>query len=166
LGDAQQGDGSLLLALADQLVERRPDGSYANLAAANTAVNCLDHAEPRSIARYFRDEASFARVAPHFGPLTAFGAMSCAFWPIRPLVRPRALHAAGAPPILVIGTTRDPATPYRWAVALAHELESGILLAHNGDGHTVYGDGSSPCVDAIGNAYLIERRAPAPNTVC
>ena len=47
-----------------------------------------------------------------------------------------ALHATGAPPIVVIGTTRDPATPYAWAQGLARELDSGLLITRDGDGHT------------------------------
>jgi pimeloyl-ACP methyl ester carboxylesterase len=161
---AENGDGSLLLQLADALVERGA-GGYSNQSEANTAVNCLDHPEPTKPARYFVDEKRFSATSPHFGPLTAYGAMACAFWPIAPTVTPGPLHARGAAPILVIGTTRDPATPYRWARGLARELDSGLLLTYQGDGHTVYGDGNS-CVDDIGNAYLINLKVPDPGTHC
>ena len=76
-----------------------------------------------------------------------------------------AITAAGAGPILVVGTTRDPATPYRWARALAADLSSGVLLGWNGDGHTAYGEGSS-CVDTIVNAYLISLKVPRSGIVC
>ena len=76
------------------------------------------------------------------------------------------LHARGAPPILVIGTTRDPATPYVDAQHLASELASGVLLSYDGDGHTIYGTGANGCVDRIGNAYLLSLTVPRAGTLC
>ena len=78
---------------------------------------------------------------------------------------PVAVKAAGAAPILVVGTTRDPATPFRWARVLAADLSSGVLLGWNGDGHTAYGEGS-PCVDTIVNDYLIDLAVPRSGMVC
>ena len=75
------------------------------------------------------------------------------------------VRAEGAAPIVVVGTTRDPATPYAGARSLADQLSSGVLLTYRGDGHTVYGNGN-PCVDGAVNRYLIEARAPARGTTC
>ena len=72
--------------------------------------------------------------------------------------------ATGAPPILVVGTTGDPATPYVWAKALAEELDSGVLVTRVGDGHTAYG--VSPCVRDLVDSYLLELAAPRNGTVC
>jgi hypothetical protein len=71
----------------------------------------------------------------------------------------------GAAPILVVGTTRDPATPYQWAINMAKELSSGLLLTRVGDGHTAYTRGSS-CIDAAVDAYLVSGKLPAVGTVC
>jgi pimeloyl-ACP methyl ester carboxylesterase len=120
---------------------------------------------PKSLSTYQRDAKNWAKEAPHFGSLIAYGDLACAYWPVPPTGRPAPLHATGAPPILVIGTTRDPATPYSWAKALASQLDSGVLLSYNGDGHTVYGEGSG-CVDRIGNAYLISLKVPTDGTRC
>jgi pimeloyl-ACP methyl ester carboxylesterase len=166
LGAALQGDGSILLQLADSLTDRHADGTFGNLSEANMAVNCLDRPLPKTLSTYQRDAKAWAADAPHFGPLIAFGDLACAYWPVPPTGRPAPLTAKGAPPILVIGTTRDPATPYAWAVALARQLTSGVLLSYNGDGHTVYGDGSSSCVDRIGNAYLISLKVPTDGSRC
>ena len=81
------------------------------------------------------------------------------------MIQPGPLHAAGAPPILVIGTTADPATPYQWAQALASQLEKGVLLTHVGDGHTSLGTGSG-CVDGAVTSYLITLAPPAKDSVC
>lgn len=88
----------------------------------------------------------------------------CAYWPVPSYPLPR-IRAAGAPPILVVGTLRDPATTYRWARALAGDLSSGILLGWNADGHTAYGEGSA-CVDTIVNNYLISLSVPRSGTAC
>jgi hypothetical protein len=93
-----------------------------------------------------------------------WGSLQCAYWPVpsTPQVR---LRGAGAPPILVVGTTRDPATPFRWAQALAHDLASGVLLGWNGDGHTAYMVSSS-CVNSAVDKYLISLVVPRNGTIC
>jgi tryptophan synthase beta subunit len=75
------------------------------------------------------------------------------------------VHAPGAPPILVIGTTRDPATPLAWARALAHQLDSGILVKRDGDGHTGYHAGNQ-CVDDTVESYLVSGRVPKGEVDC
>jgi pimeloyl-ACP methyl ester carboxylesterase len=164
LANAFAGDGTVLVELANLLLERDSNGSYSNLADAETAINCLDRPSPRSLAAWQATASTASQAAPLFGAPTVWGSLICAYWPIpaRPLPR---IRAAGAPPILVVGTLRDPATPYRWARALAGDLASGVLLGWNGDGHTAYGEGSA-CVDTIVNAYLFGLSVPRSGTVC
>ena len=158
------GNGTLLVALADALLERGPTGRYTNLMDANTAVNCIDRPWPRSLAAWSAAAVSAAKAAPQFGAADMWGSLPCAYWPV-PGAPQVPLRAAGAPPILVVGTTRDPATPYRWAQALARSLKSGVLLGRNGDGHTAYLSGSS-CVDTAVDRYLITLAPPRNGTVC
>ena len=164
LARAFGGDGTVLVQLANLLLERNPDGTYSNLVDADTAISCVDRPWPRSLAAWQAQAAAAGRAAPLFGPPNVWGNLPCAYWPVPPAPLP-AITAAGAPPILVVGTTRDPATPYRWARALAADLSSGVLLGRNGDGHTAYGEGSA-CVDQIVNAYLISLTVPRSGTVC
>jgi hypothetical protein len=124
----------------------------------------VDRPWPRSLAAWQAQAAAAGRAAPLFGPPILWGNLPCAYWPVTSAPLP-AIRAAGAPPILVVGTTRDPATPYRSARALAADLASGVLLGWNGDGHTAYGEGSS-CVDTIVNAYLISLKVPRGGTFC
>jgi pimeloyl-ACP methyl ester carboxylesterase len=130
------------------------------------AINCVDRPEPSRLEVYQQDAVEFGRESPHFGPLIAMGLLPCAFWPVPAVTRPAEVSAEGAAPILVIGTTRDPATPFSWSRNLARQLDSGVLLRFNGDGHTVWGTGQSSCVDAIGNAYLINLRVPKTGAAC
>jgi pimeloyl-ACP methyl ester carboxylesterase len=164
LQDAFGGDGTVLIELADALLERNSSGQYSNLADSNMAINCIDRPWARSLATWRSDAATAARAAPQFGAAIVWGSLPCAYWPVPSYPLPK-ITAAGAPPILVVGTTKDPATPYRWAQALARELRSGVLLGWDGNGHTAYMMGSS-CVDDAVNSYLISGAVPHGGTVC
>ena len=134
--------------------------------SANAAVNCLDL--PPAFSGPDQVEQSlpaFEKASPVFGEGLAWASLNCAYWPVRHTGEPHRIEAKGAAPILVVGTTRDPATPYPWAQSLASQLSSGTLLTYVGDGHTAYGQGSR-CVDTIVNDYLISLSVPRSGTVC
>ncbi|MFJ3214712.1 alpha/beta hydrolase [Kitasatospora sp. NPDC086801] len=166
LTDAKAGDGTSLLKLSDSYYGREADGSYPNLMFANTAVNCLDlpapFAGPTDVQRAVPD---FEQTSPHFGRDMAWMALTCTYWPVRATGTAHTIRAAGAAPIVVVGTTRDPATPYAWAQALAGQLESGRLLTYDGDGHTAYGHHNA-CVDGAVNRYLLVGEAPEQGKRC
>ncbi|KOV73666.1 proteinase [Streptomyces sp. AS58] len=162
----QQNDGAGLLLLSDSYYERDAAGEYSNLMYANAAVNCLDlppaFETPDEVRRAL---PAFEKASPVFGKTLAWAALNCAYWPVAPAGEPHRIEAKGAAPIVVVGTTRDPATPYHWAKALAGQLSSGRLLTRDGDGHTAYGRGST-CIDRTINAYLLRGTAPADGTRC
>ncbi len=165
LGNAQAGDGTDLLLFADSLTERQSDGSYTNLIESNMAINCIDRPSPRSVSTYVADAKAFAKQAPDFGAAIEYGSLPCAFWHVPPVEQLHPVTAPGAPPILVIGTTRDPATPYVWAQALAKQLSSGVLLTYVGDGHTAYLRHDA-CVDAVVQSYVDDLVTPKPGKTC
>ncbi|MGP2438471.1 alpha/beta hydrolase [Streptomyces sp. JW3] len=162
----KKNDAAGLLALSDSYYERDPDGSYSNLMSANAAVNCLDlpaaFTSPDEVRAALPD---FEKASPVFGEGLAWASLNCAYWPVQPSGEPRRIAAEGSAPIVVVGTTRDPATPYRWAEALAAQLSAGRLLTYDGDGHTAYGRGST-CVDSAIDAYLLRGTAPADGKRC
>ncbi|MGW3762922.1 alpha/beta hydrolase [Streptomyces sp. NPDC005131] len=166
IAGAQAGDGSGLLALADSYYERQPNGTYANLMAANAAVNCLDSPPaftgPSAVVQAL---PSFEKASPVFGTPLAWASLNCADWPVGATGTPHRIKAKGASPIVVVGTTRDPATPYKWAQSLAGQLSSGRLLTYEGDGHTAYGRGSD-CIDTAINTYLLNGTPPAVDKRC
>jgi pimeloyl-ACP methyl ester carboxylesterase len=162
---ARRGDGSLLLLLADSYNRRDPDGHYENISAANNAVNCSDYVVPTRIEDYDALVPRLKQIAPRFGEAIAYSGLTCAFWPVHPTADPEPTVASGAPPILVVGTTGDPATPYAWAEKLSSTLESGSLLTYQGEGHTAYG-GKSRCIDDAVDQYLISLTVPAEGTRC
>ncbi|HEY8480588.1 MAG TPA: alpha/beta hydrolase [Spirillospora sp.] len=160
----QEKDGTLLLALADEMVERKKNG-YSNQTDANMAVNCVDKPNPQDLDTYADAAAKAEKVAPRFGPLVVWGGVPCVYWPVKTDDEPKPLTAKGAPPILVIGTTRDPATPYQWSEKLADQLSSGVLLTFDGDGHTAYLQGDR-CVLETTRNYLINTDPPKDRTRC
>ena len=166
LDNAFQGDGGLLLALADIYADRQEDGTYANNAnEVIVAVNCLDRPQTGDLDSIRADAAEFAAVSPRFGEYIAWGGLSCINWPVRGESLPAPIAAPGAAPILVVGTTRDPATPYQWSINLADQLESGSLLTYDGDGHTAYTRGSK-CIDDAVDEYLLTGALPPAGTTC
>ena len=166
LAGALRSDGSGLLALADSYYEREPNGTYANLMYANAAVNCLDLPPAFDApADVQKSVPSFEEASPVFGKGFAWAALNCGYWPVDATGTPHRTEAKGAAPIVVVGTTRDPATPYKWAESLADQLSSGTLLTYEGDGHTAYGRGSD-CIDTAINTYLLEGTPPAEGKKC
>jgi pimeloyl-ACP methyl ester carboxylesterase len=161
---AGRGNGTWLLQFFDSYVQRHTNGSYGNVLEANIAVNCLDQPWPTDPAAIRQEAGAAAKAAPEFGVADLFSNLSCSLWPLRATGRPHTIRAAGAPPILVVGSTGDPATPYVGAQSLAQQLENGVLLTRVGDGHTAYR--SSACIRAAVDAYLIDLEVPADGTSC
>jgi pimeloyl-ACP methyl ester carboxylesterase len=156
LGEVKNGNGSRLLAFSDALTDRHADGSYSNLIESNLAINCVDRPSARRVIEYDDNARAFA---------DAYGSMPCAFWHVPPVEEAHPVSADGAPPIVVIGTTRDPATPYVWARALARQLSSGVLVTFDSDGHTAYEHGNGCIVGAV-NGYLEDVQVPRDGLRC
>jgi pimeloyl-ACP methyl ester carboxylesterase len=160
LARAEVGDGSTLAAMTQTYnTENGP-----NSADAAAAITCLDYPVPRDQAAYPGLAASAAQQAPVFGPMLVWGVADCATWPALPTRTPHAVRAPGAPPILVVGTTGDVATPYQWAVSVAGQLLHGVLVTWQGQNHVAYY--YSPCVRSIDEGYLVAGTVPAHGTVC
>jgi pimeloyl-ACP methyl ester carboxylesterase len=166
LTKAFAGDGAALLTMAD-IYNNRVSGHYkSNETEANFAVNCVDHpGEATSAQQIEKGLPAYRKAAPFFGEMVAWSTLPCAYWPAAPDTTPQQITAKGAAPILVVGTTRDPATPYAWAQGLAAQLDGARLLTMNGDGHTAYLRGST-CINNAVDAYLLSATVPAAGTRC
>lgn len=166
LAAAYNGDGTGLLVLADAYFQRNDSGGFTdNANEAIYAVNCLDRPFSGSVDDIKASLPAYREASPLFGEFIAWSLLPCTYWPVPPTNTPGPVRAAGAAPIVVIGTTRDPATPWAWAKALAEQLESGVFVSHDGDGHTVYGDGNR-CVDRIVDDYLVNGESPRDGVEC
>ncbi|WP_183099992.1 alpha/beta hydrolase [Nocardioides pelophilus] len=165
LEEALAGNGDTLLLLSDFYGSRENDTYTDNSLEAISVINCLD--DPWSIAvdevpTYF-DE--FEEASPTFGAVFAWSLVSCHGTPFETTEPEIEIDADGADPIVVIGTTRDPATPYEEAVAMAEQLVPGVLLSRDGDGHTAYNKGNA-CIDDAVHAYFIDGTVPPDGTEC
>lgn len=159
-----EGDGSRLLGLADMYNERRPDGTYSTLQRAFIAYSCMDGPTPTPEEEAAAAEATLA-VAPRVGPVFVSSPNPCEYWPVEPVGTAEPFQVSGTPPILVIATTGDPATPYDWGVALAEELADAVLLTVEAEGHTAFASGNR-CVDDIVVDYLLTVELPAGELRC
>lgn len=164
LADAFNGNGSYLAALAYSYAGQNQNGTFSNILSADTATSCLDRPAPTTVPEYQALAAQLAQVAPDFGGSEAWSTLTCAYWPDGPQSKPAPADAPGAPPILVIGSTNDPATPYAWAQALASQLPHAVLLTRTGSGHTAYQ--FSSCVRTWADRYLTTLAMPPSGTVC
>jgi pimeloyl-ACP methyl ester carboxylesterase len=161
---ADKGDGKLLLSFADDINGRRADGTYNNEGDAFFAISCLDRPVAADISSYDQLASVVAQASPFFGPANQYTWLTCAYWPTKPTGSTGPLTAPGAPPILVVGGTNDPATPYQWAQAVNQQLAGSVLLTRHGNGHGSYT--SSLCAQQAEDAYLINLTLPAAGTVC
>ena len=164
--DAVGGDGTSLMQLGNQYADRNPGGQYAgNIMEVIYAVNCLDKPDTDDVEERRRLAEESREVAPTWGPFLMWSSMPCGFWPVPATGAPERISAAGADPIVVIGTTRDPATPYAWAVRLREQLADASLITFDGDGHTAY-TRSNDCVDDAVDAYFLEGTVPKDGLRC
>ncbi len=161
-----EGDGTPLLQLSDAYASRGPDGSYTdNSSEAFNAINCLDDPYAVPAERIPGQLDAFREVSPTFGDVFAWALTSCLGQVAESTEEPLEIDGAGAAPIVVVGTTRDPATPYAWSEALADDLDSGVLVTRDGDGHTGYQSGNT-CVDEAVEGYYLDGTVPEDGLSC
>ena len=168
LKGALRGDGSQLMMLSDAYSSRGSNGYTDNSMEANWAINCLDDPTWLTPAQVRAKMAAFEKASPTFGAALDWMLVGCVGEKDRahePSQKAPPVGAPGADPIVVIGTTRDPATPYSWATSLARELDSGVLVSRDGDGHTGYNSGNR-CVDNAVENYLVKGRVPKNGLSC
>jgi pimeloyl-ACP methyl ester carboxylesterase len=160
------GDGTVLMLLADAYLHRTSSDHFKdNSFEAFYAVNCLDHDDAVSSSHLKRYYRMFDKASPTFGRTFLYSATACQDWPVHTGRGPKRVHATGAAPILVVGTTRDPATPLVWARSLARQLDGAVLVTRDGDGHTGYHQGSA-CVDRTVESYLVDGTVPKRDVRC
>jgi pimeloyl-ACP methyl ester carboxylesterase len=160
-------DGTTFMRLADFYNSRNQDGSYqSNELEANIGINCMDKRSSDTDAARLAQNRKVVAASPTLGKYWQNGSLLCAKWPFPVAKRPASYAAIGAPTIMVIGTTGDPATPYTEAVSLAHKiLKKGFLVTFQGEGHTAYGRSNSCVANAVDN-FLVAGKLPASEPRC
>jgi pimeloyl-ACP methyl ester carboxylesterase len=167
LEQAYDGDGRILMVLADSYNGRDENGEYSNSTAANISINCADD-KPRYDSAYVEEKLpEFRKASPLFGDSLAWGMVSCTDWAVPGAADHPDVSAPGAPPVLVIGNTGDPATPYEGAARMADALGKGVgvELTYKGQGHGAY-NSANKCVQDAVHGYLLDGKVPSAGTVC
>lgn len=159
-------NAATMFSILDDRTSRGPDGRYLdNSTDAFYAVTCLDRPYTGTVDDVKQLAAEWQRTAPTFGTSLAWGLLTCKGWPVGEADPVTSTVAEGSNPILVVSTTKDPATPYRWGELVADQLANARLLTREGVGHTAYLEGSS-CIDDAVDAYLLRGELPADGTRC
>jgi pimeloyl-ACP methyl ester carboxylesterase len=167
LQQAYDGDGRILMLLSDSMNGRNENGEYSNITAANVSINCADD-KPRYTPEYVRSKLpEFRAASALFGDFLAWGMVSCTDWAVAGATDHPDVSAPGSAPILVVGNTGDPATPYEGARKMVRALGAGVgvELTYKGQGHGAY-DSKNRCVQSAVNGYLLDGKVPATGTVC
>ncbi|MFV0133767.1 alpha/beta hydrolase [Streptomyces sp. HMX87] len=165
---AEEGDGTELLALADGYNERDPSGNYGTTTHSQRVISCLDAKQRPTLEETKKLLPKFEKISPVFGAFLGWDTAGwCRDWPVAGQHETPEVSAPGADPLLVVGNTGDPATPYEGARRMADELGEGVgvMLTWKGQGHGAYGSGSD-CVDSTVDAYLLKGTVPEDGKVC
>jgi hypothetical protein len=163
ISDLSNNNPRFIFLLADSYAERDNSGKYKNLFDANSAVNCVDYANYPTPDQIRALQAEWRTKYPLFGAPLAVGLASCSVWPAKKDPYPVG-PATGAPPIVVVGTKGDPATPYESTAKLADMLGTGTVVTWEGEGHTAYPE--TPCIRTAIDAYFIDQKVPAKGLTC
>ncbi|MFG2503429.1 alpha/beta hydrolase [Streptomyces sp. NPDC048441] len=179
LSDAADGDGTKLADLASATEPTEPTDEPApdsrrkargdsaapdNSDTAIVAVSCLDTPHPRTAQPYWNALGRADKAAGVYGTSSVTDELTCEDWPAG-TQRPHKVRAEGVPPVLVVGTTGDPATPYEEAESLADQFPGGMLLTYEGLGHTAYGRSNACVTDAV-DAYLTALKPVRSGATC
>ena len=155
-----------LLELADIYNGRNSDGTFRdNQNDINIMITCADWVEDRSTSEIQADAVNFAKAAPTFGPFLAYSGLICHHWKTKPELLASKISVSTNSKIIVIGVTRDPATPYVWAKGLTQALKNSILLTYDGEGHTGHNRGNT-CIDAQVDGYFLTGKLPPKGLIC
>ncbi|MGW1719071.1 alpha/beta hydrolase [Streptomyces sp. NPDC002156] len=167
LEQAYDGDGKVLMLLSDSLNGRNQNGEYSNITAANISINCSDEKPRYTVADVEARLPEFRAASPLFGDFMAWSMVSCTDWAVPGAADHPDVDATGSAPILVVGNTGDPATPYEGARKMVGALGEGVgvELTYKGQGHGAY-DSGNRCVLAAVDGYLLNGKVPAAGTVC
>ena len=167
LSAAKQGDGSPLQRMAESASDQTGPNSYAtNMASAFYAISCLDVPATPKLKGLAASAAKWSRnvPVPAMARAMSWGNAPCSYWFAHGSPR-NAVQSSTDAPMLIIGTTGDPATPYSWAQALNRQLTTSSLLTFRGEGHTATANGNN-CIDSSVADYLTTGTLPTQGKTC
>lgn len=166
--DERAPSGSRLLSIRDQSDGRRPDGTWDTSYDARGAIRCEDRgARATDVVGDRGRIAAWAAELPFFGGGFATGLPGCYLFPrpTEPLNPPADGSITRAPPIVIVSSTGDPATPYAQGGQLQRAIVGSVVLTWDAADHTAYGR-HSPCLDPPITRYLTDLVVPRDGLRC
>lgn len=164
--ELEKRDPTAILELADRYNNRDSSGNYySNQNNISIMITCLDWQENRTVEQMVSDQAIFKSKSSVFGPYLSFAALPCKYWKAKPKLLKFSLSNIDTKPILIIGVTGDPATPYKWAQTLSKSFRNAELLTLKGEGHTGHNRGNK-CVDLAVDTYFLTGKIPVKSQIC
>ena len=163
LDAAKKGDGTELQELSYYANDQTgPTTFSSNSISAFISINCWDFPQTPARKGLARSADRFAKRAsvPELAMAMSWGNAPCSTWFDHSLITPAPANTSTTAPILIVGTTFDPATPISWARSLNKQLPTSSLLTYVGDGHTAY-LGGNECVDRVVDQFLLTGVPPA-----
>lgn len=155
-----------LLTIADDYNNRDSSGHYFNNQNdIGIMINCLDWDTRSTYEELTKDVPNFVKASETFGRYIAYGTLPCTYWKAPPLQPKLPLKNIRSTKFLIIGVTKDPATPYVWAQNLAKEFPDSVLLTLDGEGHTGHNRGVK-CIDTKVDAYFLRGELPKTGISC
>lgn len=156
-------DGTMLLTWADNYNDRDKAGNFGQFNSAFPAIRCRDKKDKgvRGARHKWKKEK---KAAPTLGKFFGLD-LSCATWPVSAtgdIQKPISYN--GKPPVLLLGTTGDPATPYEYAEHMHKALKSSRLITLKANGHLAFDQ--STCVQRQVRDYFRHGRPPKSDNTC
>ena len=163
--ELQQGTTDTAILLVDYYYDREEGVYQDNSMEAFIAINCLDYPPESDPAVLEAQALQLREAAPYTARLSDDGDLVCLNWPFPPKLNKGTVSGIGANPVVILGTTGDPATPYNWAVSLNQQLENSVLLTLVGEGHLAY-DERVPCINDPVDNYFLTGELPVDGLKC
>lgn len=160
-----QGVTDTAMFLVDFYYDREGGVYQDNSMEAFIAINCLDYPVETDPAVLEAQAEQLREAAPYTARPSGEGDLVCMNWPFPPKLTKGSVTGAGANPVVILGTTGDPATPYNWSVSLNEQLENSVLLTLVGEGHLAY-DERVPCINGPVDNYFITGELPVDGLTC
>lgn len=155
LTEINRGVATTILDGFSQYTGRSAEGKYDGKYISFLSIGCSD-GKIGDTERMFDMADDLREEAPIFGASGILLGLPCALWPDNEnnLSESFKLDVKDSNPIVIIGTTGDPATPVQWSRNVAKQIENSVFIEKVGEGHTIYGNGDL-CIDNAVNNYFL-----------
>ncbi|MEV6618825.1 alpha/beta hydrolase [Streptomyces sp. NPDC051051] len=161
-GDTQ----ALVDAAAPDLSDTAGNAASENSNAVYTAVECTDAKWPTSWTRWNRDNTRLHKDHPFMTWANAWMNLPCATWPVKQQTPVNVKTHKGLPPVLIVQSERDAATPYEGAVELHQRFKGSRLITEKDAGSHGVTSLANSCINTRVDTYLLTGKLDTADVTC